>query len=423
MKKYMYWFAWAFIGSYTFAQSPTSVCNKWTIGVASGSSFFATGSSKVALSPLSHLELNLRRNFNSRIGLKLDVHNSSFTFVDKFPTTSNVHVGFQAHYNLLAPEKFFNISAHGGLGYSALVNRTYYNGPNQLFKPFTGSIDEVVQLVFGFTPSIRLTGGLALVLDASIYGNMLQNNSFDFKQFQLSPGVGLYATAAVGLTYSFACFQTKTTANTAVPDPKLDDLQRELEVQRKLLQDDDADGVINATDLEPNTATGLKVDKNGIGIPPQDPTTIDTDQDGTPDIKDNCPTVKGAVNGCPEPSTEEKDAKALYDYGIYDILFVKGSAYINPAYFPILDKVVSYLNENPTVIIDITGHADIDGGDEINNKLSEARVQEVAKYLTAKGINPKRLQVTAKGKKQIKYAGDTLEADAANRRVSFSIHR
>jgi outer membrane protein OmpA-like peptidoglycan-associated protein len=78
---------------------------------------------------------------------------------------------------------------------------------------------------------------------------------------------------------------------------------------------------------------------------------------------------------------------------------------------------------NPSQKIAVSGHADSDGGDEVNNKLSEARVNNVVDYLVKKGANKNRLVISYKGKKETKYAGNTLEIDAANRRVQFSIVR
>jgi outer membrane protein OmpA-like peptidoglycan-associated protein len=78
---------------------------------------------------------------------------------------------------------------------------------------------------------------------------------------------------------------------------------------------------------------------------------------------------------------------------------------------------------NPNQKMSVSGHADIDGGDEVNNKLSEARVNAVVEYLTKKGADKSRLVITYKGKKETKYAGNTLEVDAANRRVQFAIVR
>jgi outer membrane protein OmpA-like peptidoglycan-associated protein len=42
-------------------------------------------------------------------------------------------------------------------------------------------------------------------------------------------------------------------------------------------------------------------------------------------------------------------------------------------------------------------------------------------YLIKKGADKNRLEITFKGKKQVKYPGNTSEVDAANRRVQFTI--
>ena len=163
--------------------------------------------------------------------------------------------------------------------------------------------------------------------------------------------------------------------------------------------------------------------KTIVPTPAPDLNTIDTDGDGFVDGKDECPTVKGTVKGCPEEHSPEKDAKTLIESGIYDVMFVKGSFYINNAYYGILDNVVAYMAAHPTQKIAVSGHADIEGGDAVNNKLSESRVNTVVEYLTKKGADKSRLVISYKGKKETKYAGNTLEVDAANRRVQFAIVR
>lgn len=117
------------------------------------------------------------------------------------------------------------------------------------------------------------------------------------------------------------------------------------------------------------------------------------------------------------------DAKTLADAGIYEVLFVKGSFYLNIAYHGTLNNLVAYMNANPGLKIGVIGHADTDGEDDVNNKLSAARAEVVTNYLVSKGIAKERLVVSFKGKSETKYPGKTLEVDAANRRVSFSIIR
>lgn len=387
----------------------------------------------------THYELNSRYMFNNRVGLKFDAGFDNFKFTDGHPATSALRISVQPTFNLtdlLHMNDFttrWGMLLHMGGGYATMWNKALISGPRELFKAEEGSVDEMLQGIIGITPQFKVNERLSINGDISFMGNIRQNNGFDFEAMPVKGGgfSGYYATATVGFSYYIG---KKATHADWTYTPRLNqaDLNRiaALEKQAKeaaaKLGDDDKDGVINAVDQEANTAAGSMVDVTGktiVPTPAPDLNTIDTDGDGFVDAKDECPTVKGTVKGCPEDNSPEKDAKALIDYGIYDIMFVKGSFYINPTYMPILDKVVSYMAANPSQKMEISGHADIDGSDEVNNKLSEARVNGVVEYLTKKGADKSRLVISYKGKKETKYAGNTLEVDAANRRVQFAIVR
>ena len=78
-----------------------------------------------------------------------------------------------------------------------------------------------------------------------------------------------------------------------------------------------------------------------------------------------------------------------------NIFYKFGSAELTPESSAGLDALVTLLNDNPNVTIEIGAHTDYVGTDEANIKLSEERAQAVVNYLTAKGIEKDRL--TAKG--------------------------
>jgi len=412
----------------SFAQD---FCNKWTIGFnAGGPILLTTSTSKTSFTSLNHYEVSLRRNFNPNKGVKVDFHLDDLNFTDNSLETSMLHFSIQGTYNLLAiknkeTNQRFKLISHAGIGYAAMWNVNYTSGASKLGVLNNGSIDEMFQLMVGLTPTIHLTRNLSLNADVTIMANALQDNGFDFKTAPLSGRFGVYGVASIGIGYSFGCPKNPVIISNPKDLERIAALQKDLENQKTKLGDDDNDGVVNANDIEPNTPVGAKVDSKGAQIIEvvNDPNTTDTDMDGVVDALDNCPTIKGTVKGCPEVHSPEKDAKTLIDYGIYDIMFVKGSFYINPSYMPILDKIVSYMEANPNQKIAVSGHADIDGGDAVNKKLSEARVNTVVDYLTKKGANKSRLVITYKGEKEIKYAGNTLEVDAANRRVQFAIVR
>ncbi|MBB1285226.1 OmpA family protein [Flavisolibacter sp. BT320] len=86
-----------------------------------------------------------------------------------------------------------------------------------------------------------------------------------------------------------------------------------------------------------------------------------------------------------------------------------------------LNKVVEFLQENPTVKIQLEGHTDNVGAAADNQKLSSARAYSVVNYLVRKGIKGTRL--VAKGFGATKPVADnkTEEGRAQNRRTELRI--
>lgn len=62
-----------------------------------------------------------------------------------------------------------------------------------------------------------------------------------------------------------------------------------------------------------------------------------------------------------------------------------------------VEKLVELLQANPGTTIELTGHADATGDAEYNMLLSFQRADQVANYLTRKGVNPDRISIHARG--------------------------
>jgi len=86
-----------------------------------------------------------------------------------------------------------------------------------------------------------------------------------------------------------------------------------------------------------------------------------------------------------------------------------------------LQKLIEFLNLNKTVFIEIEGHTDNVGSEEMNQKLSESRAKEVYKYLINKGIDNNRMKYKGYGLTQPVSSNDTPEGRALNRRTEFII--
>lgn len=86
-----------------------------------------------------------------------------------------------------------------------------------------------------------------------------------------------------------------------------------------------------------------------------------------------------------------------------------------------LQRVVRFLQENPTVRIEISGHTDNTGQPAYNQKLSENRALAVYNYLIANGINQARISSRGYGHTRPVATNDTPEGRQQNRRIEFRV--
>jgi outer membrane protein OmpA-like peptidoglycan-associated protein len=86
-----------------------------------------------------------------------------------------------------------------------------------------------------------------------------------------------------------------------------------------------------------------------------------------------------------------------------------------------LNKLVAFLNANPTVSIEISGHTDNVGTPQSNIILSKNRAKSVYDYLVAHTIAPERLSYKGYGQIRPIATNDTEEGRAKNRRTEMKI--
>ena len=86
-----------------------------------------------------------------------------------------------------------------------------------------------------------------------------------------------------------------------------------------------------------------------------------------------------------------------------------------------LDKLVSQLQTNKTMKIEIRGHTDNVGDETTNQKLSEERAKAIVDYLISKKIDKNRLSFKGFGNKQPIASNETEDGRKKNRRVEFVI--
>jgi outer membrane protein OmpA-like peptidoglycan-associated protein/tetratricopeptide (TPR) repeat protein len=86
-----------------------------------------------------------------------------------------------------------------------------------------------------------------------------------------------------------------------------------------------------------------------------------------------------------------------------------------------LEKLIEFLKLNASLVIEISGHTDNIGSQEMNQKLSESRAEEVYNYLKFKGIDERRMTYKGYGFSVPISSNDTPEGRSLNRRTEFRI--
>lgn len=117
-------------------------------------------------------------------------------------------------------------------------------------------------------------------------------------------------------------------------------------------------------------------------------------------------TCKGYLNAMQELKTTDQTGKVEYQRDfelapihrpvlIDNIFYEFDKATLTPESTTSLDELVTLLENNPNVTIELGSHCDFRGSDKYNEKLSQKRAESVVNYLIEQGIDAERL--TAKG--------------------------
>jgi outer membrane protein OmpA-like peptidoglycan-associated protein len=175
--------------------------------------------------------------------------------------------------------------------------------------------------------------------------------------------------------------------------------------------DSDNDGIADKDDQCKNVPGVAKY--KGCPVP-------DADKDGVPDEEDKCPTLAGTKenNGCPEIKAE---IKQKVDMAARQIFFAFASDKIDAASFTALDAVAAILKDNPAVKLKIEAHSDNKGSFGRNIYWSEQRAKAVADYFIMKGIAADRISFKGYGDTHPVADNATETGRSKNRRVEMKL--
>ncbi len=109
------------------------------------------------------------------------------------------------------------------------------------------------------------------------------------------------------------------------------------------------------------------------------------------------------------------------EMNLYNIYFETDSFSILPESKPELDRLVSFLINNPDLSVEIQGHTDDTGNEQKNQELSELRAHSVFNYLISNDIEKSRLASKGYGQQSPVASNNTSEGRQLNRRTTVKI--
>ena len=390
--------------------------NKWSIeangGAVKARKAFAPGYYSETPS-FFHADFGVRYMFNNKFGLKLDGG------YDRIKEGEDV-TRFKSNYYRVDLQGVVNIGrvlnfetwtnrigllAHGGAGVS-IMNNDATDGAN---GKVIDDNDNMVNVMAGLTPQLRLTDRVVLTGDVSYVRNIRQNVTFDGTSTTSGSGFGGEIwNATLGLTFYLGKNQKHADW---VYEPTRSDLEDRIANIEQMLKDTDGDGVADYLDQEPDSAPGAVVDTKGV--------TIDHNGNGIPDNIEEY--IKQNAGGNTTTIVNDADfLEQMINSGIINVYFDYNSDKPYQQSVGGVKFVSEFLKAKPNAKIDILGFADPVGGDSFNKDLSRRRAENVKALLVSQGANASQLNTVAEGEDK-EFKNSQVSSHQLARRVVFRV--
>ena len=394
--------------------------NRWSIEVAGGLNKPARPMAAghfTSTPSFGQFSLGTRYMFNNRFGAKLDVGysmlkdgGSSLPFKSTYLRTSLqgvINVGSILHFDTWTNS--FGILAHGGAGYSRL------NAKEPVDRSKT---DQMLNMIVGISPQIKLGERVALTGDASLIGNTRQDYTWDGTGTSKKKGFdGYMMDFSIGLTFYLGKNEKHAdwTSEPSIMDATLADHEARLAKIETDMIDSDQDGVPDYLDREPNTPSGVAVDTKGRAI--------DKNNNGIPDELESSLDklyVKKGEEVATSGGSSKGTVKNLLDDGYVNVYFQFNSDKPENYSLEAINYLSKYMKENPSASAELIGYADEIGNADYNQKLSERRAKKVYEILIATGVSANRLSYTGGGQ-DASVDKNSSPARQLVRRVTFKL--
>lgn len=177
-----------------------------------------------------------------------------------------------------------------------------------------------------------------------------------------------------------------------------------------------------APESEPEPMIEYVVEPEKIDEPAIEPETVEPEP--VEDISPTEPTLEEPMFAeGEEPSLSEQAAIVDAQPPVaLNIRFGNNKTTIEQIFYPEIEKLAIYLDQNPNSTVVIEGHTDNSGEASYNQTVSEKRAQAIADVLTnIFQISEKRVSAIGYGEEKPLFNNDTAQHRKANRRVTAAI--
>ncbi|QAA83016.1 OmpA family protein [Aequorivita sp. H23M31] len=414
-----------FTTSLFFAQEEFSQdFNKWSIELGAGlhkPGEPAAPGYHTNTPAFGHYSLGIRYMMNNRFGVRLGLGYNRFEDGNGVPGNS---LPFKSEYyraslegvvNFTSLLKFkswtnsFGVLAHGGVGYSGLKAK----------EPIEkDGMDQMLHLIVGVTPQLKLSERFAISADLSYLTHIRQHYTWDGTMKNPNLGVGgNLVNLTLGLTFYLGKHDVHAdwAPDAPLSDEVLEDIEARIAKIETDMIDSDQDGVPDYLDREPNTVSGVAVDTKGRAI--------DLNNNGIPDELEaslNRMYVSKADRESEEGTAYSNAIRHLIDSGYVNVYFQFNNDQPETYSLDAINYLVKYMKENPAANAELIGYADEMGDAAYNQKLSERRAKRVYDILLATGVDPSRLTHSGGGQDK-SVDKDSKDARQLVRRVTFKL--
>ena len=385
--------------------------NKWSIELAGGvnktqrpmtAGYFTSTPSPYVI------DLGARYMFNNKFGLKADFGYNSFEGKNNSISfdTKYYRADLQAVANLGRIMNFetwtntIGLLGHAGFGLAQLEDEK------------SAIKDRMGNFIAGVTGQIKLSNRVALTGDFTTILNAAQDVTFDAATARASRGFGgILFNGTVGVTVYLG--KNAKHADWVSSTDSSNELKDRVAAIEAKMADADNDGVADYLDTEKGTASGALVNTKGQ--------SIDKNNNGIDDATEAFILKNYGANGTNNSGVYNNDLiKSLINGGYVATYFDFNKSTPTNVSTEGIDFILTYLRNNPSASVDITGYADEIGRSAYNDKLSNARATNVKNTLVKANIAASRLNVIGAGE-DASVQKDSNAARKLVRRVTFMV--